>query len=126
MTRHEATRAAAKRFGAKAHLRIRDGRTSPELREASISTLRVRRERVKAIDAEIAARLAALDWYRDLQAERRELTAAITMSLGNVAAYKFAVGKIEGIGFHVYGQGDTWEEAFAAADKRIASEGGAR
>jgi hypothetical protein len=119
MTREQALAQARKRWGKTAYIRAYDGigLSSPESREEATARLRARRERVKAIDAEIDARLATLDWYVALKDERKMLTKGISEEGWQASHYKFLVGTCNGIGFAVQGQGDTWEEAFRAADK---------
>lgn len=127
MTRTQAAREARKRWGVKAIIRAYEALSSPEKRAAALHRLQENRARREAIDREVSERLKALDWYQQLQAERRECNKAVSEAQGRCHYYKFSVGKEEhGFAFMVEGQGDTWEEAFGKAqsnnDKRTERE----
>jgi len=116
MTRQQAIKEGRKRWGAKASLRVRDKISSPEMRATASAATAALRARKEAIDAEVKARLAATDWYVALQTERRQIVATLQGTEWGGCYYKFSVGETLGIGTHIYGQGDTWEEAFRKAD----------
>ena len=119
MTRDQALKEARKRWGDKAIIRAYDSLSSERKRETAAALFDEAKARIEAIDAEIKARLEALDWYQALLAERRLLVKQKQDNLGEKLYKKFAVGKdSSGIAFHVCGQGDTWEEAFAEADRK--------
>lgn len=126
MTRTQAAREARKRWGLKGIIRAYEAWSSPEKRAAALQRLQANRARREAIDKEIAERLALLDWYRQLQDERRACVKAVSEAQGQCGYYKFNVGKDIGYAFEVEGQGDTWEEAFGKAknnnDKRTERE----
>ena len=121
MTRQQAVAAAKKRWPLKAHIQAYDSVSSPEKRAVAAAEMAAARSRREAINAEVAARLKELDWYQALMAERRTATETLREA-GRAVYYKFSVGEVLGIGFHVYGQGDTCGEAFAKADERAARE----
>lgn len=121
MTREQALKEARKRFGKDARIQVYDKCSSPEARGDALATVKAARARIEAIEAEIAERLKALDWYQALRAEQKAERETIK-SIGNAAMYyKFNVGKVSNVGglsfYHVDGQGDTWEQAFAQADR---------
>jgi hypothetical protein len=117
MTRDQAIKQAIKRWGKRAIVRACQTLSSPEKRADAGERFRAAKDRIDAIDAEIKDRLAALDWYQSLTTERRMLRLAQNVAAAERCHYKFAVGRDTGIAFHVCGQGDTWEQAFAAADQ---------
>lgn len=83
-------------------------------------------ERLKEIAAIVRERLSALDWYRALQAENTAVYKQLQEAKTASRYFKFEVGYGDGLGSHVLGEGDTWEEAFKKADEfegRKAAEG---
>lgn len=108
---------ARKRWGKDAHVRqypkTRDEIPRDEARQIMLAA----RDRVKAIDAEIADRLKALDWYQALMAERVAKRKEADNAQAWALYFRCTVGTLSAFAFHVKGQGDTWDEAFAAADK---------
>jgi hypothetical protein len=121
MTRQQAQREAQKRWGARGIVRAGEALSSPEKRATAKQALDCGKTRRDAIDKEVQDRLNAEDWYRALMAERKQCIEQIKGASGWNCYYKFAVGKDAGIAFHVDGQGDTWEEAFAQADGKNVS-----
>jgi seryl-tRNA synthetase len=119
MTREQAAREAKKRWGKRAHIRADEKLSSPEKRAAAKTQTDALKARRDAIDKEIAERLAALDWYQALKAERRDVSQRLDNVRWETHYYRFGVGELF-VGFHVHGEGDTWEQAFAAADARKA------
>lgn len=117
MTREKAQAEARKRWGGRAYVTAGQHLSSPEKREAATAEFAEAKSRIDAIDAEIAERLKALGWFQELQAERRFMVTRKKESLGWRMYYKFQVGHAD-VGFHVEGQGDTWEEAFERADQK--------
>lgn len=122
MTREQALRQAVRRWGKRALIRANTNQSSPERRAAAIARRAQLKERRDAIDAEINERLSALDWYQQLIAERKALLDE-QKSLTGTDYYKFAVGREEMGGFWIKGEGDTWEQAFEAADLRARVDG---
>ena len=119
MTRDKALREAQRRWGKKALIRAYDRISSPEERAEAREYFDAAKARIEAIDREIADRLAALDWYQALKAERAAMVKDKQTHIGRMSYYKFTVGRDSmGIAFAVEGQGDTWEMAFAQADAR--------
>lgn len=119
MTRVEAGRELRKRWGKNARCRVGTSLSSPEERDQRLTTFRTHRAERDAIDAEIKRRLEAEPWYQDLMARRKTLVTSLR-KLDVMPYYKFTVGHVDSIlgAFHVEGEGDTWEEAFAKADKK--------
>ena len=117
MTRQQAFKEANKRWGRRGLIRANESVSSPERRETASAKVQGLRQRKKEIDAEISERLAGLDWYQALTAERRAAVEAIRKTEGHAFYKKFSVGQNELGMFWVKGQGDTWEEAFADADR---------
>lgn len=119
MTRDQAIRKLRAMFGAKAYFRVGNEITSPEKREAGRADRDRLRAEAAAIDAEVTQRLidtgiqARMDEARAL---RKEADQRGWSSLG----YRFSVGQLTFMGFLIEGQGDTWEEAIAAAAKKTA------
>lgn len=118
MTNDQAMKQAKKRWGSKALVRNAGRFSSPERRAEASEKTTAARNRIKAIDQEIAERLKVLDWYQALTSERKELQKTASENSGMAMFHRFSVGKNIGIGFEVLGSGDTWEEAFAQADAR--------
>lgn len=121
MTNDQAMKQATKRWGTRAAVRNAGRFSSPERRDEASGKTQTARARIKDIDQEIAARLKALDWYQALTSERKDLQKVISESSGMAMFYRFSVGKNMGMFFEVLGSGDTWEEAFAQADRRSTS-----
>jgi hypothetical protein len=117
MTRQQAEREAKKRWGARAMIRAGEALSSPEKRAEAFAKIKASRERKEAIDREVKERLAAMGWYQALMAERQECLRVVSQTQGWASYRKFAVGRDIGTAFSIEGQGDTWEEAFAAATK---------
>jgi len=118
MTRTQAIKEAQKRWGKKALVRAHEQLSSPERRADAAAQLTDAAARIEAIDREVAERLAVLDWYQALIAERKTLRAQKETANSWRSYYKFSVGQdAHGFAFMVLGKGDTWEEAFADADK---------
>jgi hypothetical protein len=121
VTRAQALKAAKKRWGKRALVRANDALSSPERRDEARTRTIALRSRRTAIEAEIAERLAALDWYQALRAEQRAVAAELDRVNVRQSYYKFAVGRasLGGFVFSIEGEGDTWEDAFAKADARV-------
>lgn len=122
MTREQAMKEARKRWGARAMIRAHERLSSPEQREAAAAEVRAMKDRRDAIEREINERLAALDWYQQLTAERKDVVKNIEQNRWRQAYYKFAVGSDMGFAFHVRGSGDTWEQAFANATSELSTK----
>lgn len=79
-------------------------------------------ERRKAASAEGKRIRESIPKDRRPTREERE---AIDRCLGESYRFRYTVGNISTLGpfraFHVRGHGDTWEEAFAAAEERTAA-----
>jgi hypothetical protein len=117
MTRTEAMARGKRIFGAEFLYRVGEKLSSADDRE---SIRQQRRELVaerEAIDAEVKERLAQLDWYVALQKRRSDIFHALRYAEGRSSYFKFQVGKREMGAFWIKGQGDTWEDAFADAEK---------
>jgi hypothetical protein len=120
MTRQQAQKEAQKRWGKRAMIRVGELLSSPDKRAEAQAILKRNRERRDAIDHEVNERLNAMDWYRELMAERKACVRAVSEAQGWAAYYKFKVGRDVGIAFSVDGCGDTWEAAFADAERQKA------
>jgi len=118
MTREQAQREAKRRWGAKAKLTAGERQTSPERRQAA----KDRRDAIdaerEAIKADIARRLAELPWYAEAQARLHALYVERRPLEFEPHHYRFRVGTSNGLFNTILGEGDTWEEAFAAADRK--------
>lgn len=119
MTREQAAKRARKLFGPKAYATIGPRLSSPEDRQAALDRRLALRLDVEAIDAEIKRRLADTPWYVELMEKRKAINAERN-TLPSGAYYKFRVGFIDNVlgAFNVEGEGDTWEEAFAQAERK--------
>jgi hypothetical protein len=113
VTRDQALRRIAKLTGATAtriRLYVYEKLSSPERRAAAAAELEATRERLAAIEAEVAAIIAGHARLQELYAERRELR-PIKERAASAAHYrKFSAGLSEGIGTLLIASGDTWEE----------------
>lgn len=119
MTREQAMREARRRWGGKALIRAAAALSSPEQREAARATMAEANAELTRLKAERKARLDALDWLNDLNQQIAATQQRASVATSDAHYYKFAVGyDAHGFAFHVNGQGDTWEQAFSAADKK--------
>lgn len=118
MTPQQAQKEARRRWGTKGFVRMSDNSSSPERRDTAGTLVRESRAKIDAINTEIQEKLNALEWYRDLQKQKRELSGLIRQTEGRAFYYKFSVGTENGLFATIYGQGDTFEEAFEKADKK--------
>jgi hypothetical protein len=121
MTRETAVRKLRAIFGATAYWRVGEQVTSPERRAEAAAE----RDRLKAEAAALTEEIERIrreSGMAELERKRIELRKAAERA-GSYAHYRrFAVGRIEhGIAFCVEGEGDTWEEAIAAAQRKGAS-----
>lgn len=119
MTRDQAMARLRKAYGKRAYATIGKEISSPEKRAAASDRLLTLRLDVEAIDAEIKRRLEETPWYVELKAKRKALNDERN-KIGGFGYYKFRVGFVDNVigAFNVMGEGDTWEEAFEAAEKR--------
>jgi hypothetical protein len=108
-----ALRLARQKWGDEAFIKDRKTPTSAEQRQAANTSMSAARNRMNAIDAEVKARLAELDWYQALMHERETLKREKDAAQVTALTYRCTVGK----GLRIMGQGDTWDEAFAQADR---------
>lgn len=117
MTKEQALKQATRRWGKKAFVRMNPSVSSPERRAAAKEKLDAARAEKEAIEKELNERLAACDWFQDLTQRKREATKRIDAARGEALYQRFAVGEMNTLFAHVKGTGDTFEEAFAEADK---------
>lgn len=119
MTRNQAVARLKRLYGQNLTYRVSEHGSSPEARAAARELKRQARERIAAIDAEIAERLKALDWFQALHAEKRQLRQTENQATGDMLHYKFSIGKrLDSMFSTTTGHGDTWEEAFAMAEAK--------
>lgn len=118
MTRDQAVKRLRRLYGARAYANVGEAQSSPDRRTEALQRAREARQRRDALEREIAARLEALDWYRELVAEKRKASEAASRELTNIGYYKFRVGQNRGFANEITGSGDTWEEALAAAEAK--------
>jgi len=118
MTNQQAVAKAKKRWGKTFYVRNSGHFSSPEQRKTALDAVLNARAEIKRIEEEVARRLAELDWYQELLKQRRECRQQISNTEGDAHHYRFSVGRASGLFNEIMGQGDTWEEAFAAADRR--------
>lgn len=118
MTREQAQREAVKRWGKSADIRAHESISSPERRAVADGEYQKAKAELETIESEIRERLAACDWYQELTRKRTEARKRKEATVWARIYRKFAVGSSHGIGFHIEGEGDTWAEAFAAADRK--------
>lgn len=122
MTDQQAKQQAKKRWGKKFAVRNAGHFSSADKRsEASnrVSELRAKKE---SLIREKDERLKALDWLTEINRKIVELNKEIQNEIPKTMFKRFDVGRVGGVAgmnfFEVLGSGDTWEEAFAQADKR--------
>jgi hypothetical protein len=118
MTNYQAAIQAKKRWGKAGYVRNSEHFTSPEKRQASTDTIKAAQAEFDAIVREIKERLAACDWYQELQTKKRAAFKKLEEAKYHRTGYRFFVGKQGAVFTEILGQGDTWEEAFAEADRR--------
>ena len=120
MTREQAKREAAKRWGKKSYWRVGVGVSSPERRDKAMEMVGQAKEARAELEAEIKRREEAAG-IPALREQMKVLSQTVReTALGHAGYYKFQVGFIDNVigAFNVIGSGDTWEEAFAQADQR--------
>lgn len=117
MTNQQAATKAKKRWGNKFYVHNSGHMSSSEARTKARQTVIDARAEMKRIDEEITRRLNALDWYQELRAKRKEAQTQVRDTEGVAHHYRFSVGTTNSMFNSISGQGDTWEEAFAAADR---------
>jgi hypothetical protein len=119
MTRGQAIARLRKLWGARATYRVGERLSSPDARASQLAARKQIAAAREAIRNVIDRRLAATDWYQELRAEERALTNELK-TLDVLPYYRFTIGyrdRVLGF-FHVEGQGDTWEQAFNAAERK--------
>lgn len=117
MTREQAIRKLRALYGKAAYWRVSDEITSPEKRAAAREEcLRLRAE-AAAIDEEVKQRLIDTGIQARIDAARALRQRASNLA-GHALHYRFNVGKCSGFANAIAGQGDTWEEAIAQAQRR--------
>ena len=118
MTREEAKRQAARRWGKRSYWQVGTEQSSPERR----SEVQAIADGARAERAALEAELKRREEEAGIPALRGQIKAAgerfREAALGGAVYYRFRVGFTDSIigAFNVCGEGDTWEEAFAAAD----------
>jgi len=118
MTTQQVAREVRKRWGGKGWYRASGPSSSALEREEATQRRDALKARKEAIDAEVKARLEALDWYQALMAERREVLKGIDAARSVAVHYRYGVGRDLGWAHEVVGQGDSWSDALANADLR--------
>lgn len=121
MTREQAQRKAARLWGKSASLRVYEGMTSPERREAA----RAEAKRLNDEIAQLGAQIAEIEapYMAQMKAataalrERRQQARTRALRLEGLArCYRFTVGEADTFAgmrtLCVRGEGDTWEDAF--------------
>lgn len=119
MTRDQALRQAQKRWGKRAAIRAEGELSSPEKRAAAKERKDTLRSQKAELEAEITRREVAAG-IPEVRAQIQALSKPITSEMWESMRYRFTVGSVDGVigAFHVKGQGDTWEQAFDAADAK--------
>lgn len=118
MTHSEAAVKAKKRWGNSAYIRSGDKMSSPERRERATADFIATQAEIERIKEEVRCRLLELDWYQELQKQRRECAKRIAALESQTLYYRFHVGTSNGLFNEITGSGDTWEAAFAQAEAR--------
>ncbi len=118
MTNEQAQREAKKRWGKSFFIRNGESFSSTEKRDKNRDQYQAATKEIASIEAEIKRRLSELDWYQELRTRQVTLRKEANNAQANCLYYRFTVGKCGGVFNEILGQGDTWEEAFAKADKR--------
>lgn len=116
MTNEQAKREAKKRWGDKFYIRNGTHFSSQERRDTARAESKEAKAEIDAIEAEIKERLSRLDWYQELRTRQRELHKKRDKAQGESMHYRFNVGRSNGMFTTILGQGDTWEQAFEAAN----------
>lgn len=117
MTREQAIRECKKRWGKKFLYRVGQSISSPQVRAVETARSNVITAEVKDINDDIAKRLRETPWYQELTAKKVALLKE-RQELKHLHYYKFQVGHEQFGCFLIEGEGDTWEEAFAAVDRK--------
>lgn len=120
MTNQQAASKAKKRWNGRAYIRAGQDFSSPERRDKNREQYKTARAELEAIEADIKQRLSELDWYQELRTKQRKLRKVADAAQSEALYHRFSVGKSGSMFTEIFGQGDTWEEAFAEADKRAA------
>jgi hypothetical protein len=122
MTREQALKKLDRLYGkGKGYARVLNIVTTPEMRAESLAELRALRAERQALEAELQAWLDAQPFYQQKVAERKRITRDIreVEGRGGLNAYRFTIGQNKGWCNEITGQGDTWEEAFSEAEKKL-------
>jgi lysylphosphatidylglycerol synthetase-like protein (DUF2156 family) len=117
--REQALKRAQKVFGKRAYIRANKDLSSPEERAEAQARASTRRAERAELEAEIARREKEAG-IPELRAKIKAISDQSRAEIWNSGYYKFEVGNIDSIlgAFHIKGQGDTWEEAFANAENK--------
>lgn len=118
MTNSKAAAQAKKRWGNAYYIRSGQSMSSQRQRDINREELRSARAELESIESEIKQRLSELDWYQELRRRQRELRKKANTAQCSALYHRFSVGKTGAMFTEILGSGDTWEEAFAEADKR--------
>jgi len=119
MTRPEAVKKLHAMYGQKGYAEVGARISSQDDRDAKLARLRELRAEKDAIDQWIKDELAKLPWYVEAVARRRAIYLEIQKG-DHLPYYKFTIGLNKEWCREIIGYGDTWEQAFAMADKRKA------
>lgn len=121
MTRAEAVKRLERLYSkGKGYYRVLNIFTSPEQRAEALAELRELRVNKEDIDLEVKNWLEAQSFYVEKMAQRRVVVKSLqdATSIGLSHTWKFTIGRDIGYANEITGHGDTWEEAFADAEKR--------
>lgn len=116
MTNSRAQKEAKRRWGKDFYIRNGEHFSSQDRRDAARAESKEAKAEIDAIEAEIKERLSKLGWYQDLRTRQRELYKKRDKAQGESMHYRFSVGRSNGMFTTILGQGDTWEQAFEAAN----------
>jgi hypothetical protein len=108
MTRKQAMTEAKKRWGKRAAIRFEPRKATKGVREQASADLKTHR----------LARPPKEEWKTE---DSRRWRARDSQLMGLAMSYRYEVGRIGPDWlpcFEIFGQGDSWEEAFAYADRR--------
>lgn len=120
MTRAEAVVKLKKLYGEKFYYSVMNIITSPDMREQARAELQAAKAAKESVDVEIRAWLAEQPIYQEKMARKLACIKNVNAieRKGLAYAFRFTIGRNIGWANEVKGHGDTWEQAFAEAERK--------
>jgi hypothetical protein len=120
MTNQQAAAKAKKRWGNRFYVRNAENMSSQQKRNENRDRYMELRAEIEQTEADVKLQLSQLDWYQEARKRQQELRKEADKAQSIALYHRFSVGKSNDMFTEIVGNGDTWEEAFADAEKREA------